>query len=485
MIKDNDAELVKPLVILSVPFVRNIKYLLLSNLYTYLSQQYQLIIISPFSCEAGFKREFSRENVNFLSFDLNYLDRRASIFQKLYGFTEFLRLNGYHFVFRNKGLGYYWEDYLNKKKKGKNFLSSSLSWFSRIFLKSMVLLAYMPSIWRIFDSLLGVFFYPKPDPLLKRRKSVLLIEVANFGYQARCLAYYARKFSFKSVLLPYAQDQATVNGFLINPYNVIFSQGEKDEFYLKHYYNLQKDRVVALGSLWFYNLMVFSRSCSEVAKSKKPRKVILYAGNSSSYFPKASEFEAIDSILYSIKNDKSFPDSILIYRPIVQNENEHKEIESRYNSEEFLVLQFPECSAKGMVNYSISTSAFEEMSKYVDNLSQVDLFISSIFTSMALDALALGVPVISNNTDTTGRLTKAGYFDFVDLDIFGFKSCGIPFVYNLEELLREIISCLSGDIYPLKEICSKLFCDWHKESPNYSTKFKQTLSDLLLEDKYA
>ena len=110
------------LIIISVPFGRNARFLLSSEIYERIKNEYNVLLVSPFSNRENFVKEFGGPNVSFLSFNPEIrISQMSFVARKAYAISEALRFNGYWFRFRNRKRRYYWDRLVgNNSNKSDN-----------------------------------------------------------------------------------------------------------------------------------------------------------------------------------------------------------------------------------------------------------------------------------------------------------------------------------------------------------------------------
>jgi hypothetical protein len=470
VIKNNNS-----LLIISVPFGRNTRYLLSSKLYSKLKEEYDILIVSPFAYNDNFRKEFGGVNVSFWTFDndptqLNLLAR------KIYGLTEALRLTGYWFRFRNAKMGYYWRLCVDTNN------SEPIGWLKRIIFKAKGQfsgrIGYYNCLWWLIEKFCGYFLYDFKSILQFTRnyKNVILIQSANWGYQERFLAYCARKFSFKSVFVSYSTDQLSVNGFLISDFDKICTQGPIETEYAIKYHNIPLQRILNFGALWFRNIdAIFEENITNRQDNNNKVKNILYGGVASAYFPRDWEFEALDRILAAFKN-VIIPNAKLIYRPLPKDDRELKDINSRYQNEDLIEINIPQVSCYGISEYTKSVVK-DEVVDYIKIINSADVFIMSCSTTMGFDALYLNKPVISNDACPDAAVPRSRGFLAQEGDTAGLISSGVPVVLSLDELIQKIQQALdSPDSY--NQAKKNLLDAWDYQNVNYVNDFMNLISEL-------
>ena len=142
------------LIVISVPFIRNARFLLSSKVFNEIKDNFQVLIVTSFPITKKFKEEFGGVGVIFYS---NIVPRANKILNFLYLLSELFRNNGYRFRFRTEKLKYHWFEETNitygksgiKKKSIKGKLIAHLSG----------LIGYPRCIWHFFNIIFGRFYY--------------------------------------------------------------------------------------------------------------------------------------------------------------------------------------------------------------------------------------------------------------------------------------------------------------------------------------
>lgn len=462
------------LIVISVPFGRNARFLLSSKIYERIKNEYKVLLVSPFSNRENFVKEFGGHNVSFLFFNpeisfsqINFIARKA------YAISEALRRNGYWFRFRNRRMRYYWNLLVgNNGNINGNTIKSKL--------KGYVLgwIGYFRCSWKLIDRIGGDLLYDAKSILKHTEgyKNVIIIQTATWGYQERFLSYCAHKYSYKTVFVPYTTDQLLTNGYLLSDFDKICTQGPIETKAAQSYHKIPLKRIAPLGMLWFRNIEeIFSAKQRKQNNKEKKRKIILYAGNSSTYFPRLSELNAIDTILYAIKTN-ILPNSRVIYRPVPKDSGESEIIYNRYKNEDSIEIQIPQLACYGMLDYP-STMVKNEISDYLENLSSIDVFVMSLMTTMCFDALYFNKPVISNFTDPSLIMKKRGTRAYLEDDITGMVSSGIPIVFTHDDFIQKIKEALNNPSWHT-QVRENILSNWDYQNQNYVTDFMELIKEL-------
>ena len=455
------------LIIISVPFKRNSRYLLSSLLYSKLKENYNILIVSSFKISSTFKAEFSENNVNF--YECN-LFNKSRILNFLYNLSELIRTNGYYFRHRNKGLEYEWFQTTNIsfdndkgpfKKKIKSSFISYITGFIGYYRKS----------WNFFDFLFGRFFY-NTDSLIniaKPYKKTVIVQTANFHYQERFLSYTSSLLESKLIMAPYTTDQLSINGYLIGDYDIVCTQGTVEENYLLKFHDINAGRIFKMGSIWFRNIEnIFKENNYDVThEGLNNEKTIMYAGISSTYFNPKIELKAIDRILKEINNGH-LKNCKLIYRPVLSDFEMDKLIK-KYEEIKYLEIQRPQASMIGMTEFSEEIIG-DEIKKYVKDIASIDVLVVSQLTTILFDALFLDKPAICYNVNETDFDKKRNDL-YVSEDSFEVHLSGVPAIFNsLDKLISQIKKYINEpeSIINIKE---KFLSRWDTTNDDYINEF--------------
>jgi len=465
------------LIVISVPYGRNARFLLSSKIYERIKNEYNVLLVSPFSNRENFVKEFGGHNVSFLFFNPETRISKVSfIARKVYAKSEALRFNGYWFRFRNRKTRYFWDLLVgNNSNKSGNKIKSKL--------KGYVLgwIGYFRCSWKLIDRIGGNFLYDAKSILRMLRhtecyKNVVIIQTANWGYQERWLSYCAYKYSYKTILVPYTTDQLLMNGYLLSDFDKICAQGPIESNAAQIYHRIPPKKINHLGMLLFRNIeTIFSAKQVKQSNKEKQNKVILYAGNSSTYFPRESELNAIDAILRAIKSNV-LPDSRLIYRPMPRDNSEKAVIYNRYKNEDSIEIQLPQLTCYGILDYP-ATLVKTEMLDYLENISSIDVFVMSLITTMCLDALYFNKPTISNFADPSLMLEKEGFSTYLKEDMTGMVSSGLPIVITYNDLIQKIKEALNNPSWH-PQVRENVLSNWDYQNQNYVSDFMDLIKEL-------
>lgn len=466
----------RTLVIVSVPFARNSRHLLSSRLFQRLRARHEVLVVSPFGDDPGFRKEFGGENVAFFTFTPRHLSDNAAL-KKVYGVSELLRFAGFYFRVRGRGLGYYWRSFTRLSAVGGEMRAHSRA--KRLALQALGV-AGAPWAWKSVDAVFGRLVYRtrELEELVGRYDRAMLVQTASFGEQERFLAFCAGKMGLRRILLPYTTDQLSINGYLLSKFDRVLSQGPRETRFARELQGLPEERIDPLGCVWFRNIDEV-RTALAAARGGAPRpreRVILYAGANPRYFPLSSELAAVDALVAELRAGR-IGDARLVYRPIAEDQEELARVAARYADEPLVEMQIPQLSCYGMSEYTRG-SVRAELREYVAQLEEADVFVMSLQTTMALDAYYMGRPVISNCADPTGTLAGRGTFEVIEQDLGGVNEAGMPTARTIPELLEHIRRALAD---PASHAATMLqvVAEWDYGTGDYVERFLGIVEECL------
>lgn len=468
----------RTLVLLSVPFTRNMRYLIYSELFKALQASSDILVIGPQFANAAVRKEFEGEGVKFWGFDQSPEDI-ALVPRYLYALSEMLRRHGFWYRFRNAGLKYYWHAITDVS------INSTADEVRRTpsRLRNRVIgwLGYPRFAWRIFDRLFGRWFYDTNalKNFIKSYDNVVLVQTANWGFQERFLGFCARLFGLRSVLVPYTTDQLIINGHMITEFDAVCTQGPVESRYALYHHAMNPSRIAPLGMIWRRNLEGLHARGLVAAESvvAEPRTLtILYAGLTPTYFPRASELQAIDHILSAIRGGR-LPHTRLVYRPVAKDEADARALAKRFEGDPLITLQRPQPTLVGVDQTTVGTVE-AEVTEYVSQLLSSDVFVMSATTTMMFDALHFDIPCVANFTDPSDILRKAGFTTtYCENDETLRASPDMPVAHSFAQLIDHLEHALHGHDRAalLQKVKSQLFSQWDYPSENFRKVFFDAL----------
>jgi hypothetical protein len=460
----------KRLIILSVPNIRVARVLLNDDVLNALKGNADVVAATPFAEDQSFQNEYSPAGIGF--HQINPFEPIKQPIRALYTLSELTRTIAYYRKYKRRGLQYYWS--MVAKQYGNDGHDSRDPLLRRLIKGAASIIGLWRGAWRALDKIIGktLFRSPSFEQLIQQYEHVTLVQASSWGDQDRMLSWYARHLGFRTVLVPYTTDQLWVNGYLLCDYDAVCVQGRFEDQCARNYHNLKDSSIVHLGSMWYRTVDKIRASHLELNRSfnKDKKKVVLYAGVSRAYFPRESEFQAIDALI-AANQKKLLGDTKLVYRPYAMEPDERAEIVKRYGNAELIQLQWPEEACAGLYAFSgglISAQLLE----YIQNLVQADVLIMSHTTSLGLDAAYLGCGVIANFSDETGILARREtHLRFLENGTLDFAP-DLPVVHTLPELV-SLVEVLLNDEKATQQLAEKIVSSWD---------YKQTDSQELLRD---
>jgi len=459
----------KHLIILSVPNIRVARVLLNDYVLNALKDNADIVAATPFAEDKSFQSEYKIAGIGFHQISpfksLRHFER------VLYTLSELTRTVAYYRKYRRDGLQYYWSTV--STQHGNDGQDSKDPLLRRLIKNLASILGLWRGTWRIFDKMIGRSLYRSHsfEQLIQQYEHIILIQASSWGDQDRMLSWYARHSGFRTVLIPYTTDQLWVNGYLLCDYDAVCVQGRFEDQCARNYHNLKDSAIVPLGSMWYRTVDKIRAGHPELNRSfsEDKQKVVLYAGVSRTYFPRESEFQAVDALIAA--NQKNLlGNTRLVYRPYAMEPEERAEIVERYGKEELIQLQWPEEACAGLYAFSgglISAQLIE----YIQNLLQADVLIMSHTTSLGLDAAYLGCGVIANFFDSTGILAKRKtHLRFLENGTLDFAP-DLPVVHTLAELI-SLVGVLLKDEKATKQLAEKIVASWDYKPIDFEDKLR-------------
>ena len=169
-------------------------------------------------------------------------------------------------------------------------------------------------------------------------------------------------------------------------------------------------------------------------KQVKCKKVkIVYAGVSPLYYPRIAEFKVIETISSFLSSNYNIDDIEFTYRPYITDESDKFAVMNNLIHLKNVLFQWPKY---GINNLSVlsSESFFDDIKSEVLHIMDINIFIMSVSTSMAIDvSYVSGATIISNMIDHEDILARRDTHLIVDNDTLKFVP-GAKVVYNHSEL---------------------------------------------------
>jgi len=433
-----------------------------------LQKHAHILIVSPFSNNKTFQKEFGSSKINF--FNLTPSEQLRQPFISLYTVSEILRRYGYWTRYRNQGMGYYFlTRFLSLGEDGNDVELPLLKQFIHNILG---VIGIWRKSWRFIDKIIGPSIFEVSDlsAIAHGFEKVTLIQSASWGFQDRLLGWMARKHKWRTVMLPYTTDQLLIQGHLISDFDSVCVQGQLEYDYALTFHNVPECRIKKLGSPW-------ARYTEELQQrikvTKERKKIIGYAGVSSMYFPVESEFYGLELLLAAI-DAKEIDNTEIVYRPIGATKEIRKNIEARFSGKSNLSIQFSQKACYGMDTYDFSNNYEKALEEFVQQISRYDLLVMANFTSLFIDLAYIGVPSISYLFDSTGVLLKRKLEK--RLNNYGRMSLhpDLPVVLNENQLIPEVKKLLNAPEKAQKQV-EKTVQQWDYKNANFNKILEEAI----------
>lgn len=447
------------LVIISVPFLRIAKSVLSDLMLEYLSGKSDIFIICPFESK-DFRDQFSKyKNLTVI----NWKEPKVSLLaNRIMSASEVMRMNGYWYKYRDKGMGYYsLNQYKNFEIGGKD---KKKSLFNRLLILILSFLGTIPNLWKYVASLsLKGYISSVEIPIdTLKYSNTILIQSSSWGIQDRVLAHWAEGRDIHKVLLPYTTDQLIMNGYLVAEFDSVCVQGSLEYKYAREYHGIPESKIFKTGSLWF---RVLDGLITEKPSREVSGKTVLYAGVSQQYYPREAEFLALEDIIKVLKVDENLQNVKIIYRPFIIEERERTEILNRFKNEPFLSYQWPNqllSNVKNIENVDLN----EVLKSDIENLSGIDVMIMSGTTSLGLDVSYISNCGIIGNFTDYNQVLQSRYTDvfFQDEGTICLPKCKV--VKTNIELVNEVKKLLS-DSQKSIDLGISVRSDWDYERKDF------------------
>lgn len=463
----------KKLIIISLPFLRLIRVLLGKPVLNVLRNiKADVLIISPFADREEFQEEFALPNMHFWGMDVP--DPIPMPWRILYGISENLRLMGYWHRYADAGMAYY--DSNKAFVFGENGNDRKIPFLKRIANSIFGLVGKWCSIWRLFDAFVGGAIFDNKALLTYTQAydQVTLVQAASWGLQDRLLGWMGRKYTWRTVLVPYTTDQLWCNGYLISDFDMVCVQGPCEYFFAEKFHGIPQRQIKCLGSAWFRNIDALTGVSQKKMPSNTERFRIMLAGSVAMYFPTESEFGILEWLVDACRTGV-LQNTEIIYRPLGENDAIRRVIEDRFSEDAILTIQYSQQICYGLDRYAQSSSSDDELCHYLAQISACDLLVTAGTTTLALDIAYLGIPTIFALVDPSGVLEKRNTRLLLDenLKLRYFEK--IPLVLDKENLLSEI-NRLKSNPEVRQQLADAVVRDWDYNEADFHTILKDALS---------
>lgn len=443
----------KHLVLLSVPIIRVGRVLLGDSVLDAIrdKEKFDVVIISPFAADLNIQNEFAGKGTHFFKWRDSLKNSRLE--KILSTIITIQRTHGYWLRQRNKGMGmaYYHRNAVYVEQDDGSTKKLSLT---KVFLYRLIALTgYFQFSWRFMDMLRGFLFRSTSelDTLIKGYEKITLIQSCSWGEQDMYLAWYARKKKIRTMLIPYTTDQIYCNGFLLSNYDAVCVQGEFEKKCATMFHAIPQSRQKGIGSGWFRNI---DQILEDIGEDKNfhsaGMKYILFAGHSSRYFSRESEYRALAFLEKAIQQGL-FGKAKIIYRPVCFTQQEAQKIQEDWGHYQNIEIQLPQLAIIGL-NDQPADNIRKEWHDYLIQLKKVDVLVMSFVSSLVMDIGYLGKPSFILFDDPSGKLLQKNSHLMLD------SSGKIPalekfsITYKIEDLVPQIQQALASppDLVKLK-----------------------------------
>lgn len=445
------------LVIFSIPYTRIVKSTLADVVLKPLRDRSDILIVAPFAKDKYFINDFLDKRTKSYNWEKPAIGRLKRLMLEGPGL---MRRLGYWRKQQAHGLRYF---ILNQYTIfGPDGEDKKFSMPRRLIYWFLSIMGKQNKAWKIVEALFGRRWYQNQGltEISQQYKNITLIQSANWGLQDRSLARLSKEQSWRSVFIPYTNDQLYVNGFLINDYDAICVQGDFEYQCAQIYHEIPKEKIFPLGSPWFRHLLelIDEEKLTHNIDLNKPK--IVYAGISNVYFPMKSEFKALDALVEYVSRPEI--NLFIIYRPVVFDNKIREKIKCRYGNLRNLKIDWPEVNFIGLYGYS-DKSQKKSLQNYVRSLQGCKLLVMSHMTSLSLDAAFLeNCGVISNMIDTDGILEKRFNYLFPSHFLPGMR-----IVNSVEDLISNVDEILKSPDQTRKE-AAKFISLWDYPYADFS-----------------
>lgn len=381
-------------IIISVPFLRNIRHSLSIPFVKELKKHGHIVVISPF--------KFTEEDIAFLDLhdaEFILLKINESFYvRNLLKVSDLIRRGAYFAKHNKHGMPYYFNNLFSNFNRSGYF--EVLPTIFRFFLTLISFLFQNRFLWLKLEKFVFYLANFKSNEIdfLNNLKNVTYFQSANWGTQDRLLSIMSRKNKWNSVMIPYTSDQIHCTGFLLLSHNIYGVQSEYEKKLAKDLHDISEDNIEVIGSIWHRNIENFKKPSTSF-KNNNISKNIMYAGVTSLYFPKQTELKSVKTI--AIK----FPKNTIYYCPYM-NKVEFLLTEQYFKNYKNVHL-IPHSPSMTELKKGSILSFEEDLKSHLDKISDIDIFVMSYLTSLSTDVNFLTrCPLIANFIDDYKILEK-------------------------------------------------------------------------------
>ena len=417
-------------IVVSVPFVRNIRHSLSIPFISELKKYGNLIIVSPFNFSAEDQEYLKIDGAKFILLDY----QPGRIWRLFLGVSDYCRRSGYFGKHTDFGLPYYFKNLAMRFNKSGYF--EQLPSLVRFGIYISAIMFKNEYVWKMFEKIIIQAFvaqYKEPK-FLGLLEGVTYFQSANWGFQDRILCRMADKYRWKSVLIPYTSDQMYATGHMLRDHDIYAVQSEWEKKLALSLHKIPSHKIRVIGSIWYRNIEYFiDKEGLKQKRSIGSKPKILYAGVSEIFFPRVTEIKSVQLIA------TKFPNYDVVYCPYSSGESFKNIVKNFTNFENVRVLPF---SSTITELSPINQETFREGIKFhIEKLVNVDLLVMSYLTSLSTDISFISkCPLIANFIDEFGILEKRNSDEFPKELMLGEM---LSVVISFESLIGSINDILS------------------------------------------
>jgi hypothetical protein len=451
------------LVILSIPIQRLIRSHLSPLVLGILTKLADVVIVSPFAKQSDFVSQYKDDSISHLLAPTQ--ERLPWLFRKLVAVSGTMRMRGYWCRYR-KQLPYYWA--IRHICFGENGINTVTSLLNRVVMDIVAWIGLWPRAWVLLDSFIGRWCYHMPElsALVRQYDHVTMIQAASWGFQDQALAWMGRKYQWRTVFVPYTTDQLFIFGYLYSDFDAVCVQGIAERRFAREQHDVPRNRIINLGSTYFRVLERIEPIYKGKVLSSQPHKQkIMYAGLISTYFPTELEIEALNMLSdYFVCEDSK--EIAIVYRPATLSKEFEEGVRCKLKFPEFVELQIPSHTSLGLGTYA-HTNSISDLRKLLTDLGEIDVLVTSLTTSLTLEAATLGVPTVAYFPygSVVFESRKFALTLNEESRVIGLES--VPVATNLEELASLLCKLLDNPDR-CKEIAEATIHEWDYPESNYS-----------------
>ncbi len=460
--KQNSVGNANCLVILSLPFQRLIRSHLSPVVLDIIATRADLVVVSPFGADLNFVSQYNGKHISHLVAPTH--EKLPWLFRKLVAISSILRRQGYWRRVRSH-LPYFWAN--RHVEFGENGNDTVVVFWKRLITEILAWAGSRPWVWSLLDSMIGrwSFHMSELTALANTYDRVTLVQAASWGFQDQALAWCGRKNQWRTVLLPYTTDQLMTNGYLYSDFDVVCVQGEVERRFAEVLHNVPDHKIFNVGSIYMRALEAiglptqFESVSSDILDNR-----IMYAGLVPTYFPADYEIQAVN-MLSKLELGDGKKITKFIYRPASLSQEYLASVKAQLLFPDRVELQTTSSTSLGLESYS-PTNSTVDLQNLITNLKNVDVMVTSLTTSLSVEAALLGVPSIAYYPEESAFFCNRNVRLLCNAEnrTIGLES--IPVASNLQEL-ESLVKQLLNDPVLRKKITDATLREWDYPKLNY------------------